>query len=258
MRKLLFVFALLLCSLPASAQEGGVKIFVVTSTAGVKCSPKQPALWVINSGGSAGVYRCSAANTLTLVGDGTGAAINATDGAIPYRSGATAFSDSPLVRAGANTVEQRNSTNAGFNYIFGTYTNGSNYERLKISHEGAAGVFVKVEQAGTGSGRNLFIYGGGSVTLGDGGTNRWQVSSGTGHLVASVDNSYDFGASGATRPRTGYFGTSVVTPKVNFSAAVTPSGTADAQGSTGDLRYDDNFIYVKTSAGWKRAALSTF
>jgi hypothetical protein len=46
--------------------------------------------------------------------------------------------------------------------------------------------------------------------------------------------------------------------RFNFSATVTPSGSADAQGSTGDLRYDDSYLYVKTSAGWKRTALSTF
>jgi hypothetical protein len=72
MKKTLLLFSLLLffCA-RATAQEGGVKIFVITTTVGVKCSPKQPALWVINSGGSAGVYRCSAPNTLTLAGGGT-------------------------------------------------------------------------------------------------------------------------------------------------------------------------------------------
>jgi hypothetical protein len=38
----------------------------------------------------------------------------------------------------------------------------------------------------------------------------------------------------------------------------TPSGTADTQGAVGDLASDDNYLYAKTSTGWKRAALSTF
>lgn len=38
----------------------------------------------------------------------------------------------------------------------------------------------------------------------------------------------------------------------------TPTGTADPLGTTGDFSYDSNYIYVKTSAGWKRTALSTF
>lgn len=41
-------------------------------------------------------------------------------------------------------------------------------------------------------------------------------------------------------------------------ATRTPANTADAQGSTGDIAWDASFIYVKTGAGWKRSALSTF
>lgn len=38
----------------------------------------------------------------------------------------------------------------------------------------------------------------------------------------------------------------------------TPTGTADTYGSQGDIAYDDNFIYVKTSIGWQQSALTTF
>lgn len=38
----------------------------------------------------------------------------------------------------------------------------------------------------------------------------------------------------------------------------TPSGTADANGAVGALAWDDDYIYMKTSVGWKRATLSTF
>jgi hypothetical protein len=60
---------------------------------------------------------------------------------------------------------------------------------------------------------------------------RWAVTS-DGHLLAghvsngTGDNSYDIGASGAQRPRTGYFGTSVVAPAATFSS------TTDASTST--------------------------
>ena len=40
--------------------------------------------------------------------------------------------------------------------------------------------------------------------------------------------------------------------------SLTPSGSADSTGNTGDVRWDDSFVYVKTSGGWKRSALSTF
>lgn len=39
---------------------------------------------------------------------------------------------------------------------------------------------------------------------------------------------------------------------------ITPSGTSSPSGSIGDVSYDDSYFYVKTSAGWKRAALSTW
>jgi hypothetical protein len=38
----------------------------------------------------------------------------------------------------------------------------------------------------------------------------------------------------------------------------TPTATADANGAQGDVAWDDDYIYIKTSAGWKRSALSTF
>jgi hypothetical protein len=38
----------------------------------------------------------------------------------------------------------------------------------------------------------------------------------------------------------------------------TPSSTGDTNGQQGNICWDDDFIYVKTSAGWKRSGLSTF
>lgn len=45
-------------------------------------------------------------------------------------------------------------------------------------------------------------------------------------VLATTDNSYDLGAAGATRFRTGYFGTSVVTPAITVSGATTFNGNA--------------------------------
>lgn len=47
----------------------------------------------------------------------------------------------------------------------------------------------------------------------------------TGHLLFT-DNTYDIGASGLTRPRTGYFGTSVVSPVFNATTGFQVSGAA--------------------------------
>jgi hypothetical protein len=46
--------------------------------------------------------------------------------------------------------------------------------------------------------------------------------------------------------------------QINMAQAYTPTGTSDALGSTGNIAWDANYIYIKTAAGWKRAALSTF
>jgi hypothetical protein len=43
---------------------------------------------------------------------------------------------------------------------------------------------------------------------------------------------------------------------VLIPAAGTAPTVATDPGQTGEIRFDDNYIYIKTSAGWKRAALS--
>lgn len=64
-----------------------------------------------------------------------------------------------------------------------------------------------------GPGWDFSIGPGGAPT-----TAYWRFVYQSGHLIAATDNTYDIGASGATRPRTGYFGTSVVTPSITSAA----------------------------------------
>jgi hypothetical protein len=71
---------------------------------------------------------------------------------------------------------------------------------------------------------------GGKLYLVNNGTAQWYVD-GTG-LVAQTDNAKDIGASGANRPRTGYFGTSVVTPTLNATTALQINGTTVLSGTT--------------------------
>jgi hypothetical protein len=71
------------------------------------------------------------------------------------------------------------------------------------------------------------------------GTQRWHWNS-AGNLLASTDNANDLGASGATRPRTGYFGTSVV-------VGADPGGT-DALRVAGKLRSSDVWIMTGSPA----------
>lgn len=46
--------------------------------------------------------------------------------------------------------------------------------------------------------------------------------------------------------------------QLRLRTSYTPSSTSDANGNTGDVSWDANYLYIKTAAGWKRAALSTF
>lgn len=46
--------------------------------------------------------------------------------------------------------------------------------------------------------------------------------------------------------------------QLRLETSYTPSATGDSNGSAGDYAWDDSYMYVKTSAGWKRTALSTF
>jgi hypothetical protein len=43
--------------------------------------------------------------------------------------------------------------------------------------------------------------------------------------------------------------------QLRVRTSYTPSGSADTNGSIGDIAWDDNYIYVKTNLGWKRATL---
>lgn len=46
---------------------------------------------------------------------------------------------------------------------------------------------------------------------------------------------------------------------IKAATQFTPSGSADSKGAVGTIATDDNYIYVKTTVGWKRTgSLSTF
>jgi hypothetical protein len=86
------------------------------------------------------------------------------------------------------------------------------------------------------------------------GVNNW-------NLIFGTDNTYDIGASGATRPRTGYFGTSVVTPALTVSGLT--SGRVPFASSGGlladdaDLTFATDTLTATKHAGPSAAACST-
>lgn len=89
--------------------------------------------------------------------------------------------------------------------------------------------------------------GGAAVQFITGGAYRWSVNS-SGHLLAATDNSYDIGASGATRPRSIYIGTSLI---ISGGAAITKHNSASATldfGSTLGLATADLTVTVTGAA----------
>ncbi|MBN2620742.1 hypothetical protein JXB22_06585, partial [candidate division WOR-3 bacterium] len=46
--------------------------------------------------------------------------------------------------------------------------------------------------------------------------------------------------------------------QIRMRTPYTPSGTSDPNGGTGDIAWDADYVYIKTSSGWKRAQLSTW
>jgi hypothetical protein len=105
----------------------------------------------------------------------------------------------------------------------------------------------------------------GNVHIGALGNPNWKfnVTSGTGQLSLAPDssgvnyiNSY---ISGATGPM-GLFATRVFVYNEYFAieTSKTPTSSADGSGQSRDMCYDNNYFYIKTGSGWKRAALFTW
>jgi hypothetical protein len=67
----------------------------------------------------------------------------------------------------------------------------------------------------------------------------WTINASKHLLVSATDNTLDIGASGANRPRTGYFGTSIIAPVGTFATSISIAGgtalTTTNQTGTGDL-----------------------
>jgi hypothetical protein len=78
----------------------------------------------------------------------------------------------------------------------------------------------------------------------------------TGDLIMNRNITTSTVLNAATVAATGKISTSG--NSLGITTTSTPSGTADATGSAGEIRRDDSYIYVKTAAGWKRSALTTW
>ena len=86
----------------------------------------------------------------------------------------------------------------------------------------------------------------GSTYISSSGVAKWVFNS-SGHFLASTDNSYDIGASGATRPRTGYFGTSINVAGATLTGTTFQLPTFTLQNSNAVQvmsSYDNVYAYI--------------
>ena len=120
------------------------------------------------------------------------------------------FSNSArLCSLGANLFSVVNGTTGQAVDVYGTYTDASNYRYAEIAGNVSAGhPGLACIGAGTGANPECHFY--------VNGADRWKIGA-NGELQAITDNTQDFGALASARPRTGYFGTSVVTPTFNVT-----------------------------------------
>lgn len=185
------------------------------------------------------------------------------------------FTDRFLVAAktGGATFATRTVEYTNIFNIFNTWTDVNNWERVSMAW--AANNFViQTEKLGTGAARNLILRTPTTVGLyfdsdtvvvrSAAGAGGWAWNNLTGVYYPAADNASDLGAGSPNRLRSGYFGTMVRTPKVEFSttayvegAAAGPEAAKTATVGSGYYRNDggvNTTFYVKESGagntGW--------
>lgn len=122
-----------------------------------------------------------------------------------------------LTYDGADIFALRRTTNPYTFRIYNTYTDAGNHERLNIGWA-ANKLTIQTVGAGTGSARDLDIIAGssnvGTLSLSGGGTTQLSMSaagiSARNAITFLTDNTYDIGASGATRPRNIYAASALI------------------------------------------------
>lgn len=166
-----------------------------------------------------------AGTTYFYVNQGNGVKLQ-TSIALGWTAGdANAAFDLTLFRDNANKLAQRNGTNAQEFLLYETFTDASNYRRIRfLASSGTA--TIQADAAGSGgSSQNMTLQAGGLIQFNSGGsTGRWQVDS-SGHFVpvtdvaVNVGNSTHFAADGYIRRRIGKIAS------VTYSASMTPDAS---------------------------------
>ena len=189
---------------------------IVISSATIKCGKTSNCnLYLDGFGGGYGVF--SGTNWFT---NDLGAATSSS-GSIGWTSGAANNPrDLVIARDAANTLAQRNSTNAQTYRLYGTYTDASNYERLSLSTTAGTGATIAVETDGTGA-DNL------DLTIKPAGTGQLYV--GAGGTTAAAPASVVVNATGGS-------GTDIAGASLTLAGG---KGTGDAAGGSVVIQTSD-------------------
>jgi hypothetical protein len=173
-----------------------------------------------------GFYRAASGEVMWVSGGSPMLDLTATNVTLPagsmlkWGSAGVASGDLCLSRDAANTLAQKRSGSPQIFRIYNTYTASSNGEWLSIGWSSNT-CYIQTAKNGATTLRGLSLTAGsGSVNIDSGGAISISPNTGqnttltVGNLLFSTDNTLDIGAAGATRPRTGYFGTSLITPLI--------------------------------------------
>jgi hypothetical protein len=196
-------------SLLMDLQVGGATKFKVDKSGGIY----MPAGTFITAL-SAGNFTITPASGWPLQIASNGGLLLSSGGAVRW----SVFPETQLLSSTAGVLEQRNSTNAQAFRVHGSYTDASNKEYAELIVDTTQAI-LRTAGTGTGQARQLKLFSGSATDLsfGVGGTSIWRITGAAGHLTAVTDNTYDIGASGANRPRNGYFSSQVTAGSFNAS-----------------------------------------
>jgi hypothetical protein len=115
----------------------------------------------------------------------------------------------------------------------------------------ANALYVNIGSGSTGSPLLVARNGVGSLLVNNGGRVLINNPTDDGGTALQVNGAGSYSSRVTITGANGYAQLRLVT-------SYTPTSSADTNGTTGDIAKDDNYIYLKTSTGWKRAALTTF
>lgn len=283
MKKLFLIVLVLFCASVVEAQvtsQNARRVFSGTGVPTMNCTPGPiwRSVYIRTTDNSE--YQCTSLNTWTKVTSGTpataftgGAVTTPITGANGTAAAPTySFTGDPdngmflsaanslgfavagvdQLTLSANVTELHNGATAQAFRIYNTYTDASNNAGVRLTHS-AGTAFLETFKTGSGTAEDLTI--GTASAANDlffrtNGTNRWRIGGSDGNIYPVADNTYDIGFNAtSTRPRSGFFGTSITSPvyRTTTNCADSAGAAACAAASAGAVVIDASATSVVVS-----------